>query len=182
MDIKQHKQFLLSEIKVNDPNKLDLVKNDGEYDYVDTDLIKRILIKRYPRYEEEIDSYCEDIDDTSGYEDINLKDLYEDFETYSGYIDDEDELDEGVDDFHIGQTSNNNGIKTTVKDVDNTTQSVTWDVKKEVTDQDIHKKMTQLINDFEKVKLKDFHSRPKLIQLVKDLKTIRNKFSRTIQK
>lgn len=175
MDIKQYKQFLLSEIKVTDPS--------AQYMIIDWERDEPIMFKGNLQQvkktwwnwlegghmenetlysQEEYDKEMEDMGDDDLFDDENL--------------------DEGVDDFHIGQTSNNNGIKTTVKDVDNITQSVTWDVKKEVTDADIHKKMTQLINDFEKVKLKDFHSRPKLIQLVKDLKTIRNKFSRTIPK
>lgn len=180
MDIKQHKEFLLSEIKVNNPtinpiiNKYKNIidgaireyKNLGHnnaggslYDYICNTLDNDI--------DDEWDNYLSFEEQEQLEKDINYyaKNLHE-----------------GVDDFHIGQTSNNNGIKTTVKDIDTTTQSVTWDVKKEVTDEDIHKKLTQLISDFEKVKLKDFHSRPKLIQLVKDLKTIRNKFSRTIPK
>ena len=182
-EIKRLQQLagIITEIKVNNPNKLDLTKNNGEYDYVDTDIVKRILMEKYPIYEDEIDSYCADIDETSGYENIGLKDLYEDFEIYLGYIDD-DELDEDVSDFNIGQSSETGGRRTTVTDIDPETQSVTWSVKKEVDDSTIHKDLTDLINKFEKVQLKDFHSRPKLIQLVKDLKSIRNKFSRTVVK
>jgi len=91
-------------------------------------------------------------------------------------------LNEDVSDFNIGQSSETGGRRTTVTDIDPETQSVTWSVKKEVDDSTIHKDLTDLINKFEKVQLKDFHSRPKLIQLVKDLKSIRNKFSRTVVK
>jgi len=93
-----------------------------------------------------------------------------------------DDLNEDVSDFNIGQSSETGGRRTTVTDIDPETQSVTWSVKKEVDDSTIHKDLTDLISKFEKVQLKDFHSRPKLIQLVKDLKSIRNKFSRTVVK
>lgn len=93
-----------------------------------------------------------------------------------------DDLNEDVSDFNIGQSSETGGRRTTVTDIDPETQSVTWSVKKEVDDSTIHKDLSDLINKFEKVQLKDFHSRPKLIQLVKDLKSIRNKFSRTVVK
>jgi hypothetical protein len=91
-------------------------------------------------------------------------------------------LNEDVSDFHIGQSSETGGRKTTVTDIDPETQSITWSVKKEVDNSTIHKDLSDLITKFEKVQLKDFHSRPKLIQLVKDLKSIRNKFSRTVVK
>jgi len=91
-------------------------------------------------------------------------------------------LGEDVRDFKIGQTSEKGGRKTTVTDIDPETQSVTWSVKKDIGDEEIYKNLSDLISKFEKVQTKDFHSRPKLIQLIKDLKTIRNKFSRTVQK
>ena len=91
-------------------------------------------------------------------------------------------LNEDVSKFKIGQTSQSGGHKSTVTDVDPTTQSVTWNIKKDITDKEIWDDLTKLIKKFETVQVKDFHSRPKLIQLIKDLKTIRNKFSRTVVK
>lgn len=91
-------------------------------------------------------------------------------------------ISEDVSGFNIGQTKTSDGHKTTVTDVDDTTQSVTWSVTKELTDKEIWDDLTKLIKKFETIQTKDFHSRPKLIQLLKDLKTIRNKFSRTIPK
>lgn len=88
-------------------------------------------------------------------------------------------LSEDVRDFAIGKSTNTSQGKTVVTDIDPETQSVTWSIKKEVNDEDIYKDLTNLIKKFENAQLKDFHSKPKLIQLVKDLKTIRNKFKRT---
>lgn len=183
MEIRDSKNFLLKEIKINNPSYGGLSMEDF-LDYKD-------------KAEEEFDNYSENISDDEREEfdrysnqvenSKNVKDIDDallwlfsgDPNTLSDF---KNGLSEDVRDFNIGQTSNNNGIKTTVTDVEPETQSVTWDVKKEITDEDIHKKMSSLINDFEKIKLKDFHSRPKLIQLIRDLKTIRNKFSRTIPK
>lgn len=188
MDIKQHKQFLLSEIKVNDPfgvdslvNKLtskdELEETLGEIGYhwgtyasikgyieqisndynVDWDIARSAIDKIYEKYKEHIVEY-----DADEHED--------------------EDLDEDVSNFKIGQTSQSDGHKTTVTDVDPTTQSVTWSVKKDITDKEVWDDLTKVIRKFEVIKTKDFHSRPKLIQLIIDLKTIRNKFSRTIQK
>ena len=89
---------------------------------------------------------------------------------------------EGIEDFHIGKTTNTGDNKTTITDVDQETGSVTWSVKKDISDNEIHKDISSLIKKFETIQVKEFHSRPKLIQLIKDLKTIRNKFSRSIPK
>jgi hypothetical protein len=91
-------------------------------------------------------------------------------------------INEDVSGFNVGQTKQSDGHKSTVTDVDPTTQSVTWNITKELGDKEIWDDLTKIIRKFETVQVKDFHSRPKLIQLVKDLKSIRNKFSRTVVK
>lgn len=79
----------------------------------------------------------------------------------------------------VGDTNKSGGRTTTVTDIDPETQSITWKINKEIDDNEVYDDMTKLIDKFSKVQLKDFHSRPKLIQLIKDLKSIRNKFKRT---
>jgi len=91
-------------------------------------------------------------------------------------------LQEDVSKFKVGQTTQAGGHKSTVTDVDPTTQSVTWNIKKEISDKEIWDDLTKLLNKFEAIHLKDFHSRPKLNSLIRDLKTLRNKFSRTVVK
>ncbi len=188
----------LNEIKVNQPlspelqtefnfwTKLhaeegldNLYSGTGEGEYRDESELTNQEINDFrdkikPNYSQEDEHYIwyNNSDELNGYSKLS-----------GGIIDREGNgLNEDVSDFNIGQSSNTGSRKTTVTDIDPETQSVTWSVKKEVDNDTIHKDLSDLITKFEKVQLIDFHSRPKLIQLVKDLKTIRNKFSRTVVK
>ena len=83
--------------------------------------------------------------------------------------------------FKVGDKSRSGDITTQVTDVDDETQSVTWDVKNEITDETIRKDLSSLITKFEKVHMKNFHDKPKLAGLVKELRSIRNRFTRTMK-
>jgi hypothetical protein len=89
------------------------------------------------------------------------------------------EINEDIGDFKVGDKTKSGNRTTTVTDINPETGSVTWVVDKGINDEEIYEDMTKLIDKFSRVQLKDFHQRPKLIQLVKDLKSIRNKFKRT---
>jgi len=83
--------------------------------------------------------------------------------------------------FKVGDKSRKGDITTTVTGVDDETQSVSWDVKNEITDETIRKDLSSLISKFENVHMKNFHDKPKLSGLVKELRSIRNRFSRTMK-
>ena len=76
--------------------------------------------------------------------------------------------------FKVGDVKRKGDITTKVTDIDDTTNSVSWDVKSEITDDTIKKDLTSLINKFDKYKDQD-----KLKELVRELRSIRNRFSRT---
>jgi len=184
MDIKQHKQFLLSEIKINNPLRSKWEKyiieelNNWEYEEsVTWDL---------PVSKNEEKELQNNIDKNNGDLRITIDGwplaIYNGGTGFEFEVMDDKNLDEDVSNFKVGQTKQSDGHKSTVTDVNTTTQSVTWDIKKDITDKEIWDDLTKIIRKFETIQVKDFHSRPKLIQLIKDLKTIRNKFSRTIQK
>lgn len=82
--------------------------------------------------------------------------------------------------FKVGDKTKSPQGPTIVVHSDPETKSVTWDIKKEITEEEIYKDLSNLISKFESVQLKSFHQKPKLIQLIKSLKTIRNKFKRQI--
>lgn len=185
MDIKDAKNRLLSEIKINNPSKFENFKRN---------IIK--ILERDKEFtddeeqKEDINSYIENIQSSTDENQIKKNlyyYLYSDDNMVQDYIDvalgkaSFDPIYEDVNDFTIGKTTQTSQGKTIVTDIDPETQSVTWSLNKGVTDEDIYKDLTNLIQKFEKAQLKDFHNKPKLIQLVKDLKTIRNKFKRTVR-
>lgn len=82
-------------------------------------------------------------------------------------------------DFKLGDKSRKGNIVTTVKDIDDETQSVTWDVKNELTDTVIHEELTKLINLLNS-NLKNYKDKARLKSLLQKLKFIRNTFKRSM--
>ncbi len=161
MDIIKQKQFLLSEITINQPGNL---KKFTDYMHI-LDFFGGELPLRYEQAKQEALR--------SGYE-LTLQEYTQ--------ADQNSTMREDVSDFSIGSSKQSDGHKSTVTDVDPTTQSVTWKIEKEIDETEIWNDLNKVIKKFETIQTKHFHSKPKLIQLIKDLKTIRNKFSRTITK
>lgn len=87
-------------------------------------------------------------------------------------------LREDIKDFQIGKTTETPSGKTTITDIDPETQSVTWTVNKDLTDSDIHRDLSKLINKLESNQ-KRYHDQKRIKQLLQKLKFIRNTFKRT---
>ena len=85
---------------------------------------------------------------------------------------------EDVEDFKIGDVTNSGGRKSIVTDIDKDTQSVTWNIKKELDDKDIHKYLTELINKLDENK-KNYYDQKRISNLLQKLKFIRNTFKRS---
>lgn len=87
-------------------------------------------------------------------------------------------LREDIKDFQIGKTTETPSGKTTITDIDPETQSVTWTVNKDLTDSDIHRDLSKLIDKLESNQ-KRYHDQKRIKQLLQKLKFIRNTFKRT---
>lgn len=87
-------------------------------------------------------------------------------------------LKEDIGDFQIGKTTTTDTGKTTITDIDPETQSVTWKVNKDLTDDDIHRDLSKLIDKLESNQ-KRYHDQKRIKQLLQKLKFIRNTFKRT---
>jgi predicted metal-dependent hydrolase len=91
---------------------------------------------------------------------------------------DDNYLEEKIEDFEVGKTTETPTGKTTITDIDPETQSVTWTVNKSINDNDIHKDLSNIIHKLESYKSK-YEDKKRLASLLQKLKFIRNTFKRT---
>lgn len=179
MDISKHKQHLLSEIKINNP-VLGKLSMEEFLDYKDR------AQDEFYNYEENIseeeredfDRYNNQIENSNTLKDIDDALLW----LYSGDQKNVDAIKNGLQEdisgFEIGKTTQTNTGKTTVTAIDPETQSVTWKVDKDITNDDIHKDLSVLINKLELYK-KKYPDTQKLLSLIQKIKFIRNTFKRS---
>lgn len=88
-------------------------------------------------------------------------------------------LSEDIDNgFDVGDSKNIKGKIHTITDIDPETQSITWDIKKNLNDDDIHNELTKLIN-FLMNRKEEYYDYKRLNRLLQKLKFIRNTFKRS---
>lgn len=94
------------------------------------------------------------------------------------YLLSEIKITEDISGFEIGKTTQTDTGKTTVTAIDPETKSVTWKVDKDITNDDIHKDLSVLINKLELYR-KKYPDTQKLLSLIQKIKFIRNTFKRS---
>jgi hypothetical protein len=173
MDIRDSKNFLLSEIKINTPPRR-AVLNTGDRNDI-------IVYKKGIKWNDIKDKPF--LPDFENPEEVtwSLISFPNEKNTNKMWWNDDEinfNINENVDDFQIGKTTQSGTSKTTVTDIDPLTQSVTWKVDKDITDKDLHRELSILINKLESYK-KDYKDTKRLASLLQKLKFIRNTFKRT---
>lgn len=169
MNITDRKNFLLSEIRISAPSRIPTINSwEDMTNWVGLDAFES---------QELLDNITQNI--------FNRDELLSFIKSkYNGDIKDKliryySKIDEGLEDeFYVGKETETDTAKTVVTDIDNETQSVTWNVTKGLNDSDIHKELTKLINKLESQK-KDYNNPKRLAILLQKLKFIRNTFKRT---
>ena len=175
MNIRDAKNRLLSEIKVNNPNptfeiweKLKL----SIYDIMDNSWSEELDTEYFSMINKITNGFGLDWNKLSNPKRAelinNTKKLLDKYK-----------IDEDVNDFSIGKTTQTSQGKTIVTDIDPETQSVTWSVNKNLTDEDIHRDLSKLINKLESNK-KNYSNEKRLKELLQKLKFIRNTFKRSM--
>ena len=175
MNIRDAKNKLLSEIKVNNPNptfeiweKLKL----SIYDIMDNSWSEELDTEYFSMINKITNGFGLDWNKLSNPKRAelinNTKKLLDKYK-----------IDEDVNDFSIGKTTQTSQGKTIVTDIDPETQSVTWSVNKNLTDEDIHRDLSKLINKLESNK-KNYSNEKRLKELLQKLKFIRNTFKRSM--
>lgn len=179
MDISKYKQILLSEIKIDHPLIGGLSMEDF-LDYQDKADDEFFNYSENISDEErgEFDSYWEKVKISNNVKDIDdaLLWLYSyDQNTLNDF---KNNINEDISDFEIGKTTHTDTGKTTITNIDPETQSVTWKVDNDITNDDIHKDLSVLINKLELYK-KKYSDKQKLLSLIQKIKFIRNTFKRS---
>jgi hypothetical protein len=178
MDITDAKNRLLKEIKVNSP-----IPTFEMWDKLKLSIYNIMESQSSNIFKEEYFSIISKI--TNGWG-LNWNELsnVEKVQLYSQMkkLLNKYSINEELGDFKLGQSKSTSTGKHTITDMDDTTGSVTWKISKDLDEEEIYNDLTKIIEKLDKIKINKFHKNTKAYQLTKDLKTIRNKLSRTIVK
>ena len=175
MNIRDAKNRLLSEIKINNPNPTfemwEKLKS-SIYDIMDNSWSEELDTEYFSMINKITNGFGLDWNKLSNPKRTelinNTKKLLDKYK-----------IDEDVNDFTIGKTTQTSQGKTIVTDIDPETQSVTWSVNKNLTDEDIHRDLSKLISKLESNK-KNYSDEKRLKSLLQKLKFIRNTFKRSM--